>query len=132
MLPPHSPLFSHPPNSHILYAAPFELSAPTYVLRSALVGSSIYYLTVHFLRALTGAEGLGLVLVAFLTHTLTDDLLGSAYDYTGPVIDVFTTVTLITLPAAGARQPRAAAAAKPSTPRSTSRGRTPRRTRKSD
>ena len=73
---------------------------------------------------------------AFLSHTLTDDLLGAPYDYTAPVINVFNTITLISAPAKrGSRArgrtaaPAAAATAAPTTPRSASKGRTPRRKR---
>jgi len=119
-----------------LFAAPLELSAPTYVLRSSLVGSIVYYIVVHALGAMSSAEGTGLLLVAFLSHTLTDDLLGAAYDYTAPVIEVFTTVTLIAVPTSRGRgrgRSTTAVASQPTTPRSASKGRTPRRTtRKSD
>ncbi|KAL4529332.1 hypothetical protein Ndes2526A_g04126 [Nannochloris sp. 'desiccata'] len=118
--------------------APFEVSNPTYVLRSSLVGSSVYYVTVYVLKALTATEGLALVLLAFLAHTLSDDLLGSAYDYTVPVINVFNTVTLIAPTAKRAIRTTAtrgrapAATAAPSTPRSASKARTPSRRRRSD
>jgi len=118
--------------------ASFEVSNPTYVLRSALVGSSMYYFTVYGLKALTATEGLALVLLAFLSHTLADDILGSAYDYTVPVVNVFNTVTLIAPPAkravrtTAARGRAAAATAAPSTPRSTSKARTPSRRRRAD
>ncbi len=117
--------------------APFEVSNPTYVLRSSLVGSSVYYVAVYVLKALTATEGLALVLLAFLSHTLSDDLLGSAYDYTVPVINVFNTVTLITPPAKRAARTtaargRAPATAAPTTPRSASKARTPSRRRRSD
>jgi TRIC channel len=118
--------------------APFEVSNPTYVLRSSIVGSSVYYVTVYVLKALTPTEGLAVVLLAFLSHTLSDDLLGSAYDYTVPIINVFNTVTLITPPAKRAARTTAArgrapaATAAPSTPRSASKARTPSRRRRSD
>jgi hypothetical protein len=119
--------------------APFEVSNPTYVLRSSVVGSSIYYVTVYALKAFTATEGYALVLLAFLSHTLSDDILGSAYDYTVPVINVFNTITLIAPPVkravrTTAARGRAAAAttAAPSTPRSASKARTPSRRRRSD
>ena len=116
-------------------AVSFEVAAPSYALRSALVGSTVHYLLVHVLHALTPAQGEGLLLIVYLSHTLSDDLLGSAYDYTVPVIETFATVTLISMPKAPAargraRAPAAHAAATgsaPSTPRSGSKGRTPSR-----
>ena len=123
--------------------APFEVAVPTYALRSALVGSSVYYFTVHVLGALSRDEGHALVLLAFLSHTLSDDLLDAAYDYTTPVINMFTTVTFISgVPAAarGRGRPAAAAAATaaaataatPSTPRSASKTRRAARTKRSE
>ena len=75
--------------------AAFEVLQPTYSLKSSLVGASIHYLTVHVLGALKPIEGRAVVLLLFLTHTLTDDILGAPYDYTAPVINIFSSVTLI-------------------------------------
>lgn len=113
--------------------APFEVHAPTYALRSSLVGSVFYYVTVHVMCALRPTEGLAVVLLAFLAHTLTDDLLGAAYDYTVPVINVFTTVTLIGSPKRVARgRGRPAAGSAPATPRSASKARVSRGRKKSE
>lgn len=112
--------------------APFEVFQPTYSLKSSLIGSVIHYLTVHVLGALKPIEGRAVVLLLFLSHTLTDDVLGSAYDYTAPVINVFSSVTLIGVKKQGRGRPRtataaataAAVAASPaSTPRSASKSR---------
>jgi hypothetical protein len=101
-----------------------------------LVAATIYYVTVHVLCALRTAEGLAVVLLLFLAHTLSDDLLGEAYDYTVPVINVFTTVTLIGAPrrvARGRGRPvTTGAGAAPATPRSASKGRATRGRKKSE
>jgi hypothetical protein len=105
------------------------VATPSYVLRSAAVASAFYYYTVHALAALTADQGRSVVLLAFLLHTLADDVLGATYDYTEPILGVLYMVTLT-----GGRKTRrgrptaaAAATAAPTTPRSGSKGRTTRR-----
>lgn len=127
------------------FRAPFEIAEPTYALRSSLIASVGYYVFVYVLRALKPVEGLAVVMLAFLTHTLTDDLLGAAYDYTVPVVNVFTSITLVGVPVkrGGRGRGRGTAAAvaavaaatpaptsTPSTPRSASKGRSASRGRK--
>jgi hypothetical protein len=114
----------------------FEVATPTYALRSSLIGAMAHYLLVHVLGAFSSAQGEGLLVLVFLAHTLADDVLGTTYDYTVPIIDIFATCTLINAPKASSHgrrgrstQPAATAAttAVPATPRSASRARTPRR-----
>lgn len=114
----------------------FEVASPTYALRSSLIGSMAHYLLVHVLGAFSPAQGEGLLLLVFLAHTLADDVLGTTYDYTVPIIDVFATCTLINLPKSTSQarrgrstQAAAPATAAPTTPRTASRARTPRRKR---
>lgn len=57
------------------------------------MASCLYYFTVHMLRALSPVEGHSMVLLAFLMHTLSNDLYGAAYDYTQPVLQVFYMIT---------------------------------------
>lgn len=70
----------------------WEVAAPTYVLRSTLVGAATYYLTVIYLGALSAVEGKALIVTLFAAHSLAGDLLGYNFDYTGPITEVFLTV----------------------------------------
>jgi hypothetical protein len=103
-----------------------ELAHPTYALRSSLAGAVIYYVTVHALGALTAAQGHGLLLLAFIGHSLADDLLDSTFDWTVPVVDAFSVAALMK-PLPRWSRARAVEAAPAETPRSASRKRRSKR-----
>lgn len=111
----------------------FELAKPTFILRSSLVNASLFYILVHVLKAFTIMQGLGLLMVFALVYTLTDDLTAKAVDVSTHVTNVFTTITLITPPAAKpASRGRAKTSKTPAaatTPRASSRRRSTSRKR---
>lgn len=115
-----------------------ELMEPSYVLRSALFGSVIYLITTHLLGALTGMQGLGLILCLFIMQSVVTATLDDSFDWTKPLVTGFQTITLMKAHAFMAtsikeapKRGRAKVTSSTTTKaRSTSRGRTTSRTRK--
>ena len=104
----------------------FEIARPSFVLRSAVVNSAVFYVLVYMLQAFTVSEGTGLILALNMLYTLTSDIIDTPIDYTESVTNVFTTITLVALPSTGAkRKPEtrgrgsATEETAPKTPRST-------------
>ncbi len=102
----------------------FELNDPGFLLRSSVVNSSLVYVLVHYLKALSSVEATGLLLVISLAYTLSDDLAGNVVDASVHVTNVFCTVIAPKKLLRGRSAPKAAAvAASPARARSTSRKR---------
>ena len=107
----------------------FELNHPGFLLRSSVVNSSLFYILVHYLKALSSVEATGLLLVISLAYTLSDDLTGNVVDASVHITNVFCTVISPKKLLGGRSAPKAsAAAASPARARSTSRKRAKVRT----
>lgn len=107
----------------------FELNNPGFLLRSSVVNSSLVYVLVHYLKALSSVEATGLLLVISLAYTLSDDLTGNVVDASAHITNVFCTVIAPKKLLSGRPAPKAAAAAaSPARARSTSRKRAKVRT----
>jgi hypothetical protein len=101
----------------------FELNNPGFLLRSAVVNSSLVYVLVHYLKAFSVVEATGLLLVISLAYTLSDDLTGNVVDASAHITNVFCTVIAPKELIRGRSTARKTAAASPARSRSASRKR---------
>lgn len=62
-----------------------EIAVPSFIWRSGLLCSAVYYLLVHVGDVFTISQGKSLLLTLFLAHSLVSDAVGAPLDFTEPL-----------------------------------------------